>query len=436
MSSNIKRKQLGFLSPQPYMQKAIDLMNQDNDVHAIEAKTWEEEEIQSIAAFCKEKGIDSVAGYAQKDAFHHILINEALGNPVPSRLAFFYCMNKYLMRTLESNAFFFDAVDPMNESDEEIIAKIPDTEWPFMLKNTSLSLGRGIYKIKDPEQLKEVLKSYRENTDLQESIAGQYEWYLKGVDQKDIPPVAPPFIAEHMVDMNTAIEYCYEGYIDAAGNIVHYALTEEVYFANHQALGYITPPISIDAQMADKIEAWVNDYMGRFVEVGYINQFFNLEFWIMPDGEINLTEINPRAAHSYHYNYLYSCGNSLYTDNLILAAGGTPTDITPWEKWRKNEFDQYTLIVLITGKEPGKVDDILDYDYVNYLENERDILVRHTRQRDDVIVQEDMTAAGVMLLQIWITGNTKDEVVSFEKEMRKKLYKQEQGDIGYPAYWS
>jgi hypothetical protein len=156
----------------------------------------------------------------------------------------------------------------------------------------------------------------------------------------------------------------------------------------------------------------------------------------MPDGEIKLTEINPRAAHSYHYNYLYSCGNSLYTDNLILAAAGTPTDITPWQKWRKNEFDQYTLIVLITGKEPGKVDDILDYEYVNYLENERDILVRHTRQREDVIVKEDMTAAGVMLLQIWITGNTKDEMVSFEKEMRKKLYKEEQEDIGYPPYWS
>lgn len=429
-----EKRNFGFLSPQPYMKKAIDEMQKEYNIHTIEAKTWEEDEINSIAKFCKENKIESVAGYAQKDAFHHILINEALGNKVPSRVAFFYCMNKYLMRTLEKEAFFFAPVDPLNETDEEIIAKIPDNEWPFMLKNTSLSLGRGIFKIKDPDSLRSVLKAYREDKDLQDMIAGQYEYYLKGVDKADIPKVAPPFIAEHMVDMNTTVEYCYEGYITPEGEIVHYALTEEVYFSNHQALGYVTPPISVDASVADKMEEWVNDYMGRFVELGYRNQFFNLEYWLMPDGSIRLTEINPRAAHSYHYNYWYSCANSLYGDNLLLAAGEKPTAKTPWAKWKAGEKFRYTLIVLITGKETGKVSDILDYNYVEQIENEG-ILIRHTRQRDDVLTEDDMTAAGVMLMQIWITGDTRDDVIKKEIEMREKLYKHPQKDSEYPAYW-
>ena len=43
-------------------------------------------------------------------------------------------------------------------------------------------------------------------------------------------------------------------------------------------------------------------YTGKLSKLGYRGQFFNLEFWLIPDGSIALTEINPRAAHSYHYN--------------------------------------------------------------------------------------------------------------------------------------
>ncbi len=430
-----KKKNVGFLSPQPYMKDAIKEMSNEFNVHKVEAKTWEDEEIESIVKYCKNNNIEAVAGYAQKDAFHHILINEKLGNTVPSRISFFYCMNKYLMRTLEKDSFFFAPVDPLNETDEEIIAKIPDNEWPFMLKNTSLSLGRGIFKIKNEEDLRKTLKAYREDKELQETIAKQYSYYLKGVNPELIPKIAPPFIAEHMVDMNSTIEYCYEGYVTADGKLVHYGFTEEVYFSNHQALGYITPPISIDLDLAGKIEEWVSEYMQGFIDLGYVNQFFNLEFWIMPDKSIKLTEINPRAAHSYHYNYYFSCNNSLYGDNLILASGGNPSLDNPWKKWISNKKFRYTLIVLITGKETGKVTDILNYDYVDYLENEEKILIRHTKQKDDIITQNDMTSAGVMLLQIWITGDTKEEVIAKEIDLRSKIYKNEQTDIEYPSYW-
>lgn len=430
---NSEKPVYGFLSPQPYMQKSIDDMKTRIGLEVIEAKTWEDQEIDKIVEFCKSKNVRSVGGFAQKDAFHHILINEKLGNAVPGRLAFLYCMNKYLMRTLESNPFYFDSVDPVNETDEEIIAKIK--EWPFMLKNTSLSLGRGIFKIKDEENLKAVLKSYREDTELQNLIKSQYEYYLKGVDRSTLPEVIPPFIAEHIVDMNTAVEYCYEGYITADGELVHYALTEEVYFSNHQALGYVTPPVSINTDMADKIEAWANDYMGKLSDLGYRNQFFNLEFWILPDGSINLTEINPRAAHSYHYNYMYSFGSSLYEDNFKLAAGDPVPENNPWKKWRNGDDFEFTLIILITASQPGKVSDILDYEYVRHLEQNENVLIRHTLKETDVLTENDMTAAGVMLQQIWVTGKTREDVIRREHEVREKIYKIRQTGAEYPSYW-
>ena len=429
-----ERARYGFLNPQPYMGMALEEMRRHMDIEVLTPETWDDAEIEDVVALCKEKGIRSVGGFAQKDAFHHILINEKLGNVAPSRRAFFYCMNKYLMRTLESNAFYFDLVDPLKESDDEIVAKIK--EWPFMLKNTSLSLGRGIFKIENEEALRAVLAGYRKDKPLQELIASQYASYLKGIDPSEAPEVAPPFIAEYMVDMNQAIEYCYEGYITPHGEIVHYALTEEVYFSNHQALGYITPPISIDSKIAEKIEAWVEDYMGKLSNLGYRGQFFNLEFWIMPDDSIALTEINPRAAHSYHYNYQYSFGNSLYEDNFKLAAGLEPDKDTPWAKWRRGDPHKFTLIALITGRDTGKVSEILDYDYLEYLEKEEKILVRHTRQRDDVLNDADMTAAGVMLLQMWLVGDTRNDVIRKEREVRARIYRHPQEDDTYPSYWS
>ena len=430
---NANKTAVGFLNPQPYMTSAIEQMGERYDVHVLNPQTWEDSEMDDLASYCKSKGIVSVGGFAQKDAFHHILINERLGNTVPSRISFFYCMNKYLMRTLEPEPFFFAPVDPLRESDSEIAAKFK--EWPAMLKNTSLSLGKGIYKVSNENELKDVLEAYRNDHQLQKQIEHDYASYLRGVDPNAVPELAPPFMVEHLVDMNAAVEYCYEGYVTGDGEIVHYALTEEVYFSNHQALGYVTPPISIDARMADKIEAWVETYMGRFASLGYRNQFFNLEFWIMPGGEIRLTEINPRAAHSYHYNYLYSFGNSLYEDNLELARGVEPSRNNPWKKWRDGDDHKFTLIVLITGKDTGKVSDILDYEYVSHLEDNEGILIRHNRQREDVLTEHDMTAAGVMLLQIWVVGKTKQDVIRKEHEIRSKIYKKPPRDSVYPAYW-
>ncbi|MCG5529664.1 hypothetical protein LRD18_02090 [Halorhodospira halochloris] len=429
------RMRFGVINPQPYMEPALKQLSESCEVRRLTPQGWGREEIGAIADYCRDNRLSAVAGFAQKDAFHHILINEQLGNPVPGRIGFFYCMNKYLMRTLEQDPFFFAAVDPLHESDEEVAAKIPAQEWPFMLKNTSLSLGRGIFKIKDSEELSRVLASYRQDKELQHEITRQYAAYLDGVETQQAPEQAPPFVAEHLVDMNRAIEYCYEGYVTPDGEVVHYGLTEEVYFSNHQALGYLTPPVSISRDMAEQIERWVGGYMSSLVELGYRNQFFNLEFWLMPDGDIHLTEINPRAAHTYHYNYAYSFGNSLYADNLRLAAGLAPSQPTPWQKWRDGEEHIYTLIVLITARESGRVADILDYEYIRHLEQDEGVLFRHVKRPDEEIRAEDLTAAGVMLMQLWITGRNSAEIIAREREIRQKIYRNPQDAMEYPPYW-
>ncbi len=74
---------LGFLGPQPYMKRAIDDMNTRATVHELNPKGWTDEEMDAMAKHCQDNNIEAVAGFAQKDAFQHILINERLGNTAP-----------------------------------------------------------------------------------------------------------------------------------------------------------------------------------------------------------------------------------------------------------------------------------------------------------------------------------------------------------------
>lgn len=388
--------------------------------------------------------VDVVAGYSQKDAYHHIYFNKQLGHNVPGGMAFLYCMNKYLMRVIETrtqgkeNVFWYDCIFPGTEDFAAMAAKI--TEYPFMLKNTSLSLGRGIFSIADEKVLKQRTDEYIEAKYLQRMIEADMEAFKKYIpdDQKAEIPELPPFITEHKVDIFTTIEYCYEGFITPEGEIVDYALTEEVYFRNHQALGYLTPPMNLDRAKTEKIQEWVNRYMTGFSELGYRNQFFNLELWLTDGGDVLLTEINPRAAHSFHYNYLYSFGTTLFEDNMELARGANMDaikDINPWTLWNYGDGTgyKYTLIVLFTSKQTGKVSEIFNFDEVDKLEA-AGILVRYNRQREDVLTEKDMTSAGCMVMQIWITGNSAKEMVAKEIEMRKNLYREPQ-TADYPEYW-
>ena len=71
-------------------------------------------------------------------------------------------------------------------------------------------------------------------------------------------------------------------------------------------------------------------------KLGYRGQFFNIEFWVNPEenDKLYLVEINPRAAHSYHYNYKFSFGTSLFGDNFNLARDGSEPKTNPWIEWK------------------------------------------------------------------------------------------------------
>lgn len=446
MFSKKHNPKLGLLPPQAYMKTELDKLYKQYDVTIVPAKEndWSEEHIAELVKFCKDKKLPAVVGFAQKDAWFHALINTGLGNVSIGPHAYLIAMNKYMQRTIEKKPFFFAPIEPDTKTNEELIAMIPEDEWPFMLKNTSLSLGRGVFMIKKPEDMTEILDLYRSDEGLRKEIANTNDAITSRMTDEQrasLGPV-PPFIAEHRVDLSRGwIEYCYEGCVDEEGNNTHYGITEEVYFEDHQSLAYITPPCSYPMEYIQELEDYVGGYMEGLTQRGYLKQFYNIEFWATfntEDGkpEYAFCEINPRCAHTYHFGYLFAYDTNLYKDNWDLVLFNKAPELTPWKEWREGT-NKYCTEILLTAVQEGTVGDILDYTYIDQIEKSGEVnLIRHIKDRKYVLTADDAkSGAGCTMLQIWIITDTPEEAAKREMEIRKKAYKEDM-NWQYPKIWT
>jgi len=461
------RQKLGILTPQAYMAAELKKLTTEYDIVPVapDEGDWSEDTIKYWAKYLEERDVPAVVGFAQRDAWHHALINMALGNVSISSLAFLVAMNKFMQRAISPDKdFWFAPVDPdVEEDNDALIAKIPETEWPFMLKNTSLSLGRGVFKCKTPERMAEILDMYRSDKDLRAMVQETNGSITSRMTEKEweechkIVDVPPPFIAEHMVDLTAGwIEYCYEGCVDEAGNVSHYALTEECYFEDGTGLAYVTPPLSYDSAHMRAAEKYIEDYMSAHAGLGYRKQFFNIEFWCNgaedPEGgpEFLLCEINPRCAHTYHYGYMFAYGTNLYRDNFELVLNDTLPEDTPWKAWGSGE-GKFTTEMLITimnqTDDDGNVlvdvasmaaKDIVDYDLVAKLIEDGELNhVRYVKDANYKLTDADAnSASGTTLMQVWFTTDTAPQAAAKEMELRKQIYKVEQPSSVYPKFWT
>ena len=167
MFEDLSKLKVGFLSPRDYMAKALVQMkdvyaeviplniagtplyykeldangnkvavcdptktSDENKDGEPQVEYYSDEALNSAFENQIKDKVAVVAGYSQKDAFHHIYFNSKLGYNVPGGLAFLYCMNKYLMRVIETktqgkeNVFWYDQIFPLTEDFATIAAKI------------------------------------------------------------------------------------------------------------------------------------------------------------------------------------------------------------------------------------------------------------------------------------------------------------------------
>jgi hypothetical protein len=457
------KPKIGLLNPQKYMAKYLKEIEKKFDITYLtdiddgskgpgSIIDSSEEAIQRILGQIDQARLPAVVGLAQKDSWQHSILNRALGHTSISSLAYLIAMNKYMQRVLEEEAkpvkgtFFFAPVTPEVETDEQIAAKIPPNEWPIMLKNTSLSLGRGVFRVKNKEKLFSILAEYRSNVELQEAIKATNDGITERFTQEDMDQLGdieiPPFLLEHCVNLDDGwVEYCYEGCITEEGKHIHYGFTEELYDTEHAGIGYVTPPMNFREQNIPQLEEYLTGYMKGLIERGYLKQYFNVEIWGLnkPGGDIDFCfcEINPRCAHAYHIPYSIAYGTSLWSDNFNLVLYNQIPTNTPWNKWRAKQYKvSMQTLINVMGSEGKKVSEVLDYKFVDYIEKANKVdLVRHVKQRDHVLNKDDAEAgAGCTLLQIFKACTSHEEAAGYEMALRELCYTIKQ-DSFQPDWW-
>jgi hypothetical protein len=424
------KPKIGVIDPFPYLRPALEALTEFEFVYLM-PEEMTPEGIAKMIQKCKDEKVMGIQALVQRDVLYHQKINEGLGNFTISKKCVMHVMNKWLMRKVDPEPFWFDFADYETETKEQIKAKV--TEWPFMLKHTSLSRGRGIVKIKTPEELDANYDYWKGLRDIHNDYIAENHVICDGLPEEDVPKCIPPLIMEHLVDIQACIEYCYEGYVTKEGEIIHYGITEEVFMDDHQTIGCLTPPISCDQSEMPEIEGFINGYMKGLIDLGFKNMFFNIELWKMGDKWF-LTEINPRMAHPFYPNYMKSFGINLIKDNVNASLLGKNPEKTPWDMWKNKEPFKYTLDMYLTMQHPGLVGDHFDYDFIKTIEDEG-ILVRHIQAKDKVLDKEEVTLNGVTCFQLWIVYDTKEEVIAKELDIRKRAYVHPQETSKYPAFW-
>jgi hypothetical protein len=457
------KPKLGLLNPQPYMMKYLDRLQESYDITYLtdiddgskgpgSHIDSSEQSIQRILKTCKSEELPVVVGLAQKDSWQHSILNRKLGHVSISSLAYLIAMNKYMQRVIEEESkekkgtFFFAPVTPETESNEQIAAKIPDNEWPIMLKNTSLSLGRGVFRVKTKEKLFAILDEYRENKELQIAIQATNDGITARFTADDHQKLkgmhVPPFLLEHCVNLDDGwVEYCYEGCITSDGKLTHYGMTEELYDSEHAGIGYVTPPMSFRDENVKDVEKYLDNYMAALIKKGYLKQFFNVEIWGLnkPNGKIDFCfcEINPRCAHAYQIGYGIAYQTNLWADNFNLVLYDQAPAVTPWSQWQsKQSAISIQVLLNVNGCKGKKASEILDYTLVDHWERANKVeKIRHVKQRDYVITADDAeSGAGCTLLQIWVKCTNYDEAAAFEAGMRDLVYLIKQ-DAVQPEWW-
>jgi hypothetical protein len=463
------RPVLGLLTPQEYMRQELEKLSQEFQFVPLAPGEidWSDDTIEHWTNVLKSAGATGVLGLAQKDAWHHALLNQALDKVSLSSLCYLVAMSKFLQRAVVEELMpdmWFVPINPNQEVDSNKLA-VTVPEWPCMFKNTTLSRGDGVYKCDQPEEMIEIIELYRKDGDLQNRIKEMDDGVVRQLNDADRAKLdeltdgkgPPPFLCEKLIDMTVEwIEYCYEGCINEEGTHKCYGITEKMYFEDAACFGRVTPPVNLHAAHIAKAEEFVNGVAAKFVDVGYRRQFFNLDVWISNGRDENaepkflLCELNPRCVHSFQRMYRAAYGNNMYRDNAKLVLENKLPEQAPWDLWNagearvgcimfvnvKNQVDPETgeEVVDIEGTKAG---DLADYALVRELEDSGELLqVRRTRTEDHVMTREEgRSNPGTTLMQLWIEAETHEELAAKEMELRKRIYKIEQPFSKYPEYW-
>ncbi len=245
--------------------------------------------------------------FGSRDQTQHLAVRVAgrLGLPGPSPRAFMRCHDKlearrWQKRTVPEATPRFAPLDPAGPGDG------PPLPFPFFLKPTTGHLSQLAFTVGDTPDLSSALAQTRRELDA-----------VTRFDRRLEDGAFRMMLAEELL---TGRQVTFEGYM-RDGELTPVGVTDSVMHEN--GISFLrfdypsTQPPELQRRMADIAERFL-----RAIE--FDGSLFNMEFFVRPDGDLKIIEVNGRMASQFGPLVKAVHGVSTYELQLDLCGGGVP----------------------------------------------------------------------------------------------------------------
>lgn len=340
----------------------------------------------------REHHVDAVVStHDLGDLIAAVLADEA-GLPGPSPEAVFLCLHKLYGRRAER--------DPIRCQPLLLDEPLPPLMYPSYMKAPWLKLGLLGFKLNSDDDACAAMDLARR--ELPAWTRQYYPLFAAAVDLARYPLAATDMmLVEEFVEGQ---QVTIEGW-SLGGDIQIWAMTDTNTFAGSRVIDNFSTPSRVGAEMAATLRAKTIETIRVFEFDG---GFFNIEFWLTPDG-VRLTEVNGRSAACFGGIYELALGADIFAAVADVACGRGPRALPRAGARVAGQFNVITFEDDLAGN-------LLDYDAAKSIPE-----FSAFRRCDERV--RPVSEFGVVLGQIEIAGQSYAEIHARAEEMRRLLLK-------------
>jgi len=413
-----------------FLDKYLDQCKDQYDVHLVTPDpTFKnaEQDIMKWVPYCKKHGIKHISSFDHEYMIWQAILNELIADEStsPSLSSMTFAMNKYHTRQLDDPSFWAVAVDKENPkaATDEVNGR-----YPCMVKASCLNLSWGVKVAHSVEEFLQLVDSASEQAQEAERFRDAIKRFLP-----EDGPSFPSFMAEMKLDLMDPDlkQFSVECLCTSSGEFRTHAVREEIYFNTYQKLGYVCPPISLSKEKMSKLVEFTDHIGSQLVKLGFVNQFFNMEVWHLPSGDYRLVEVNVLPNPHFVGMNFHLTGKNYMREFLDLHAKQLPPSTELIEKIVAGNVGKVCLQSEMSCVTKGRVADLLDMDALRNLPAENHCMMWVTN--DDLVLTEDhMTTAGWASAEVFLEGDSLEDVLAKDKALREKIYKVNCPNEHYP----
>jgi len=316
---------------------------------------------------------------------------------LPSLESFYQVHHKVYQKMLEVSPTKYSYFDLFSDDWDQNLPK-----FPFYMKSALGDGGLHNYIIRDKNQLEGVIGVLRKELPKQESI---YLYFAKKYLDLQKFPFADKHImlCEELVENFTNLNM--DAFVDDVGNITILLFSDQL-IKNEIVLGYRFP-----SQIPEDITQRAKQMGLELIEKsGLRNASFNIEYFILENGDIKIMEVNSRS--SLYFNFNYHIYGIRYLDIAVQLSMGEKINLPSLEFPLK-----FSTQLHILTKKSGKIKDLLDMEKCLEIANSKKNYVINFEDKEmngEDIIEDNYHKNGQLLLQIFFASSTLEEC---EKEI-------------------